>query len=158
MFDPKFGAMKPEGSLGLIYLAATLRENDYEVKVLDTAVGNENYTLEETFYNEVKQSNGMIRIGMKIEDILREIEHYDVIGITSIFTAQTRMVEEVVRAIKREYEEKIVLLGGVNARNQRERFFLAGADLICLSEAEKTIIEIANVLDSGKKDFSKMLH
>ena len=156
MFDPKFGAMKPEGSLGLIYLAATLRENDYEVKVLDTAVGNENYTLEETFYNEVKQSNGMIRIGMKIEDILREIEHYDVIGITSIFTAQTRMVEEVVRAIKREYEEKIVLLGGVNARNQRERFFLAGADLICLSEAEKTIIEIASVLDTGKKDFSKI--
>ena len=35
-------------------------------------------------------------------------------------------------------------------------FFDAGADLICLSEAEETIIDIAKVLEKGEKDFSKI--
>ena len=45
----------------------------------------------------------MIRVGMKIKDILNEAKSYDVVGITSIFTAQTKMVEEVVTSIKQNY-------------------------------------------------------
>ena len=37
-----------------------------------------------------------------------------------------------------------------------ERFFGIGADLICLSEAEETIVEIGNILRAGSKDFSKV--
>lgn len=103
VFDPKFGAIKPESSLGLIYLASALRDRHFEVSILDATVGNDNYSLEETFYREEKQSNGMIRVGMKIKDILKEAESYDVVGITSIFTAQTKMVEEVVTSIKQNY-------------------------------------------------------
>ena len=156
VFDPKFGVVKPEGSLGLIYLASALRDNDFNVEVLDATVGNENYTLEETFYKEQKQPNGLVRVGMDIKDILNESKPFDVIGLTSIFTAQTRMVEEVISSIKSKYPEKIILLGGVNARNQMERFFSIGADLICLSEAEETIVEIGNILRAGSKDFSKV--
>ena len=54
VFDPKFGAIKPEGSLGLIYLASALRDQHFEVSILDASVGNDNYSLEETFYSEEK--------------------------------------------------------------------------------------------------------
>jgi radical SAM superfamily enzyme YgiQ (UPF0313 family) len=156
IFDKRFGAIKPEGSLGLIYLASALRNKDFEVTILDASVGNNNYTLEETFFNEKVQPNGLVRVGMSIEDILGEVVDYDVIGISSIFTAQTRMVEEVVAEIKREYPDKIIILGGVNAKSQMSLFFNAGADLICLSEAEETIVEIAELLRKGERDFSKI--
>ena len=156
VFDPKFGAIKPEGSLGLIYLASALRDRNFEVSILDATVGNDNYSLEETFFREEKQPNGMVRVGMRIIDILKEVESYDVVGITSIFTAQTRMVEEVTTSIKKNYPDKLIILGGVNARHQMQRFFNAGTDLICLSEAEETIIKIGDLLKAGKRDFSKI--
>ena len=105
IFDKSFGAIKPEGSLGLIYLASALRDKNFQVNLLDATVGNENYTLEETFYREQKQSNGMVRVGMRIKDIIKEVKYFDVIGLTSIFTAQTRMVEDVVSAIKQNYPD-----------------------------------------------------
>ena len=155
-FDKRFGAIKPEGSLGLIYLASALRNKDFEVSILDASVGNDKYTLEETFFNEKIQPSGLVRVGMSIKDILSEVVDYDVIGISSIFTAQTRMVEEVVIAIKQEYPDKIIILGGVSARSQMSLFFNAGADLICLSEAEETIVEIGELLRKGERDFSKI--
>ena len=66
------------------------------------------------------------------------------------------MVEDVVYAIKQNYPDKLIILGGVNARSQMQRFFNIGVDLICLSEAEKTIIDIGDVLRTGSKDFSNI--
>ena len=54
VFDPKFGTIKPESFLGLIYLASALRDRHFEVSILDATVGNDNYSLEETFYREEK--------------------------------------------------------------------------------------------------------
>ena len=156
IFDKTFGAIKPEGSLGLIYLASALRNKDFEVSILDATVGNDNYTLEETFYNEKIQPNGLVRVGMNIKDILSEVVDYDVIGISAIFTAQTRMVKEVVQAIRNTYPKKLIILGGGNAKAQMQFFFDAGADLVCLSESEETIIDIAKILEKGKRDFSKI--
>ena len=110
IFDKRFGAIKPEGSLGLIYLASALRNKDFEVSILDASVGNDDYTLEETFFNEKIQPNGLVRVGMNIKDILSEVVNYDVIGISSKFTAQTRMVEEVVTEIKSVHRPLIVEL------------------------------------------------
>ena len=60
-FDKRFGAIKPEGSLGLIYLASALRNKDFEVSILDASVGNDDYTLKETFYNE----KDLIKVNMR---------------------------------------------------------------------------------------------
>ena len=156
IFDKSFGAIKPEGSLGLMYLAGALRDKNYPVTILDTTVGNNKYTLKETFYNEITLPDGMIRVGMSIEDIIKEVKDYDVIGISSIFTAQTRMVKEVVQAISNTYPKKLIILGGGNAKAQMQLFFDAGADLVCLSESEETIIDIAKIFEKGERDFSKI--
>lgn len=153
-FNPFLGAVKPEASLGILYLAAALRDAGFYVRILDCCLGNEKYALEESFYREVKLDNGMVRIGLAPENIVNEAADYDVLGISSIFTPQTRMVEETVKLLSRTYPEKLIIMGGINARTQMKRFFDAGADLICLSEAERTIVEIGNVLRAGSRDFS----
>ena len=40
---------KPDGSLGLLYLAGALRQAGFEVKILDISVGNEKDDLKDTF-------------------------------------------------------------------------------------------------------------
>ena len=155
-FDLRFGAVKPEASLGNLYLAGALRDGGFDVNILDCCLGNERYSLEQSFYHQTSLPNGMVRIGMAPEDILCEIAGYDVIGISSIFTPQTYMVEEIVRLISQNYPEKLIIMGGINARTQMKRFFNAGAHLICVSEAEKTIIDIGNVLRRGSRDFSNV--
>lgn len=164
--DPKFLLMyppqqflpadsfKPDGSLGLLYVAGTLRKHGYEVALLDACVGNERYTLEETFYQTVEMPNGLVRIGMTLEQISREIAPYDVIGITNLFTFQTSRVIEVVEHIKKTEPDKLIVLGGNNARHMADRFLAAGVDIVCLTEAESTILDIAAHLRLGTRDFS----
>lgn len=152
-FDAKSG-VKPEGSLGLLYIAGALRDAEFEVRVLDCCVGNEKYSLEQSFFRQVQLNDGMMRVGMSLQDILQEVSGYDIIGISSIFTPQTRMVEETVRSISQTYPEKLIVLGGINARSQMARFFDAGAHLICISEAEQTITEIGKIIRKDSMDFS----
>ena len=137
---------KPDGSLSLPYVAGSLRRAGYGVKILDLSVGGEKDQLKDTFFHPTPLDSGLIRVGMSHERIAEEIVDYDVIGISSIFTTQTSMVLETIRLIKRLDPNKVVIAGGVNARNLRDRFFAAGVDIIVLSEAELTILEIAEAL------------
>ena len=154
--DSTYGSIKPEASLGNLYLAGALRDEGFQVNILDCCLGNDRYDLSQSFNRQVALPNSMIRFGMAPEDILKEADPYDVIGISSIFTRQTYMVEDVVKLISKEYPEKLIILGGINARTQLKRFFEAGANLICISEAEKTIVEIGNILRRGIRDFSSL--
>lgn len=154
-FAPK-DTVKPDGSLSLPYIAGALREAGFEVKILDTCVGNKKDHLKDTFYHPVRLSSGLIRVGMSRARIAEEVEGYDVIGVTSIFTFQTSMVLELVRLIKEVDPKKLVVAGGVNARYLAERFFDSGVDVVCLSEGEKTIVEIGNKLRHGSWDFSSI--
>ena len=147
-------SVKPDGSLSLPYVAGALRDSNFEVTILDASVGNEKDDLKDTFYSPEPLNNGLIRVGVSKERIAQEIADYDVIGITSIFTTQTSMVLELIRFIKEVDPSKLVVTGGVNARYLAERFFASGADIICLSEAEQTIVQIGNVLRVGSRDFS----
>jgi radical SAM superfamily enzyme YgiQ (UPF0313 family) len=144
---------KPDGSLSLPYLAGALREAGYDVKILDVSVGDDDQTLEETFFRTEFLPSGLIRCGMSWETIAHKIADFDVIGISSIFTTQTTMVLDLIRFVKSVDPNKLVVAGGVNSRNMRSRFFAAGADLIALSEAERTVVDIGESL-RGKKQMS----
>jgi anaerobic magnesium-protoporphyrin IX monomethyl ester cyclase len=144
---------KPDGSLSLPYLAGALREAGFQVALLDISVGNEKDDLQQTFFNPVALPSGLFRLGMSENRVLEEAARYDVICISSIFTAQTRMVLDTVRLIKKAFPEKLIVAGGVNARSLAPRFFDAGVDLIALSEGDRTIVEIGAVLRQGSRDF-----
>lgn len=137
---------KPDGSLSLAYLAGALRDAGYEVALLDCTVGFDSSPLEKSFFNIETQPNGLRRVGMPTEAILQVVESYDVVGLSSIFTPQTTPCLDLVAQINSRYPDKLILAGGVNARSMRKRFFAAGVDLIAISEAETTVVRIAQML------------
>ena len=152
--DPTYGVVRPEVSLGNLYLAAVLEQEGFEVDILDCCIGNERHSMEESFNRVTPLAGNVVRIGLSPETMVKEIADYDVIGISSIFTPQTYMVEELVRLASGAYPDKLIIMGGINARTQMQKFFDAGAHLICISEAERTILRIGNLLRQGSRDFS----
>jgi hypothetical protein len=91
---------------------------------------------------------------MSADAIAKKIEPYDVVGISSIFTAQTSRVIEMVKLVKAVAREKLVVVGGGNARHLSTRFFEAGADIICMSEGETSITRLAEAFRGGTDDWS----
>jgi len=143
---------RPDGSLGLLYLASALEAQGIKIDLLDASVGDATKSLEQTFYRNVKQDNGLTRIGMSFEEIAHYVTagNYDFIGISSIFTPQTRMVIETARAIKKALPDIKIYAGGVNARALKERFLESGMfEGICLSEGENIFFRM---IEAGAQD------
>ncbi|MCK4765246.1 MAG: B12-binding domain-containing radical SAM protein [Candidatus Aminicenantes bacterium] len=142
--------IRPEGTLGIPYLHASLKQAGYYVDILDTCVGNRQDSLDDTFYKQRKISENIVRIGLSESRILAEVEKYDIIGISSIFTQQTECVFDMSNLIRKHFPGKILLAGGVNARNLKEHFFNNSFDIVFLSEAEKSIVQVVSYFRSGK--------
>ena len=147
---------KPNGSLAYPMLGGALLEQNIDTKVFDACVGNDKDNLKEVFYKQTKLPSGMLRTGVSSKRILDEISDSDIIGITSIFSHQETMVLDTARLIKNAFPEKILVTGGVNARNRVKKFFSNGFDIICTSESEKTIVEIVRQVEKGTNDFSSI--
>lgn len=142
---------RPDGSLGILYLAGALRQEGIEVDVLDASVGSDQDNIKDTFFRRVKQPNGLTRIGMTIERIREFVAQgkYNIVGISSIFTPQTSMVLKTARAIKDVSSGIFVIAGGVNAQALAPRLLVSKAiDLIIISEAEKTIVSVVRAWQS----------
>lgn len=137
---------RPDGSLGPLYLAGALERAGFEADILDASVGSAEDNLEDTFYRSVMQPNGLIRIGMSQERIKEFIADglYNIVGINSNFTPQTRMALEVAKAAKDLNPDILVVAGGVNARNMPDRFLKDSlVDVICSTEGESIFVRIA---------------
>ncbi|BCB88541.1 hypothetical protein Psuf_058540 [Phytohabitans suffuscus] len=146
---------KPNGSLAYPNLAGALRAHGVDVGIFDACVGADGDPLEEMFAKPVPMPNGFLRTGVSDERILEVVADADIVGITSIFTDHETMVLRCARLIREAYPEKILVSGGVNARSRLSRFVAAGFDAVCLSEGERTIVEIVEaVRRSPRPDFS----
>lgn len=134
---------KPDGSLGLPYLAGALRQAGHEVAILDCATGRDGDDLGETFARREPLSTGLVRIGMSDERIVREVAGWDAVGITSIFTAQSSRALCLVQLLRAAYPALKIWAGGVNARFFKAEFLAAGCDAVCLTEGEGAVVELA---------------
>lgn len=148
--------VKPNGSLAYPMLGGALIEKGIEVAVFDATVGNASDALDQVFYRSTELPSGLYRTGVSDARILEEVADADIVGLTSIFSDQETMVLATARLIKQAYPEKLIVSGGVNARHRLEKFFANGIDVICLSEAERTIVAIADRAGRGERDFSSV--
>jgi anaerobic magnesium-protoporphyrin IX monomethyl ester cyclase len=146
---------KPNGSLAYPQLAAALNQHGVETSIFDACVGGEGDDLDFIFNNPTQMASGLWRTGVTDEKILAEVRDADIIGLTSIFTDQETMVLQMAKLIKDHFPEKLILAGGVNARARRHRFLTHGVDLVCLSEADRTITDITDAWQNGG-DFSNI--
>ena len=60
-------------------MASILRDNQYDVKVLDTITGDNVNELDDVFYNHKKIADNKFRAGMSIEKIIDRVKDYNVI-------------------------------------------------------------------------------
>ncbi|MFL6128913.1 MAG: cobalamin-dependent protein, partial [Mycobacteriales bacterium] len=142
--------IRPDSSLGLPYLYAALAAAGFEVSLLDTSIGRpDRDRLADTFYRRTplpEISPDHFRIGMTPERILEEVEDFDVVAVSSIFTQQTSRCLEIGRLVKQAYPDKILIAGGVNARSLKSVFFDHGYDVVFVSESEKPLVAFASFL------------
>ncbi len=136
---------RPDGSLGPLYLAGALRNAGFTVEILDASVGANGDSLRETFFRRSLQPNGLTRIGMTPERLQEYFiqGNYDIVGISSNFTPQTRMALEVAKIAKEVNQNTLVIAGGVNARALSDRFLASHlVDVIVLTEGEKIVVDL----------------
>lgn len=134
---------RPDGSLGLLYIAGAVRDQGIDVKAIDCTVGTVKDSLADTFRNPRELDSGLFKIGMSDERLAEEIAQADVIGVTSIFTPQTKMVWHLAEIINEVNPQALKVIGGVNARS-RPDWFLDKFDVIALSEGEKAIVDLVD--------------
>ena len=148
--------VKPNGSLAYPYLGGALRDIGVEVRIYDACVGDSSDNLDDFFNKSIQLPSGMIKTGVSDERILEVAKNHDAVGITSIFSQQETQVLHCAKIIKKHYPEKILFSGGVNAKSRSSNFFDAGFDIICTSESESTIQQIAKILQKGSRDFTSV--
>ena len=147
---------KPNGSLAYPYLGGALRDIGVAADVYDACVGNDKDNLDDFFNKSTPLPSGMMRTGVKDERILEVVSQYDVVGITSIFSQQETQVLNCAKLIKKHFPNKLLFSGGVNAKSRSSIFFAAGFDIICTSEAESTLQQIAKILQKDSRDFTSV--
>lgn len=118
----------PQPSIGIAYIAAVLRDNGYDVKVVDAYVNQ--YTLEE------------------IMDIVNRYAP-DIIGM-SVLTPSADVVYEISKNIRIAFPDMKIVMGNMHASLFAEEILLQNyADYIVHREGEMTMAELMDALKNN---------
>ena len=146
---------RPDGSLGLLYIAGALRSAGFDVSLLDMCVGDLDDSPETAFYNRQSIDEDTVRVGISEQNLETKLQSSDVIAVTSIFTMNTQQALEVAKVAKNTSNAPLTIAGGGNARSFYELFLSSGYDVVVFGEGEQTIVDVCKAWD-GTKDFSSV--
>jgi anaerobic magnesium-protoporphyrin IX monomethyl ester cyclase len=125
--------------LGLAYIAAALRNADFEIQIVD-AVGEGPDT-------RTNYCKGYL-VGMRFEQIVDRIPNEaDIIGITVVFTHEWPAVVRLIDLIRGRFPDAAIVIGGEHVTSLPEFSLLTSkADIAVLGEGEETIVELVRAL------------
>lgn len=138
--------INPLPPLGLGYIAAVLKNQGLEVKIVDTLMMG--------WKNRVFVRDNIIKVGLSFEDIRKIIEDYapDMIGVNSMFTKQRQNAHEIYRLVKSIDSNIITVAGGAHPSVMPDLVLSDdNVDYVVLGEGEKTILDILDIIE-GRKD------
>jgi anaerobic magnesium-protoporphyrin IX monomethyl ester cyclase len=124
-----YGGLKefsnPSPSIGLAYIASLLRENQYDVSILDAYVNK--FSIDETVAEIVKVKP-------------------DVLGV-SVLTTSAHITEEIVTQIRNLLPGILIVMGNLHASMFAEELLTKKhADIIVHQEGEYTMLEVVNAI------------
>ncbi|MFC1699005.1 B12-binding domain-containing radical SAM protein [Candidatus Omnitrophota bacterium] len=144
ILDTEFKSCHPP--LGLAYLAAALRER-HELKVLDA--------LAEGFDRErAGEEKGYLTYGLSYEEIREEIRAFnpEVIGVSSLFSAQARNVHRIFALAKELNSAVITIAGGAHpSAMPKEVLGDKNIDYVIIGEGEQTATELLERIEKKKE-------
>jgi len=129
--------------LGLMCLAAYLREHRKEVEIFDAFQGRENVLDEGQFYWS----------GLRREEIREKILEAkpSLVGITSMFTMHSKGAHDVAKIVKGICRETLVILGGSHPSALPEWVLEdENIDMVVIGEGEVTLLEIMEKHEKGE--------
>ena len=135
-----FGVTPP---LGLAYLASVAEKNGHHVRIIDTIAEG---------YNLRCYKNGQIRIGLKADDIRKEIEkfHPDLVGITCPFSLMDNEMRFVASLVKNVDRNIPVVVGGAHPSSMPEHVIRdPNIDFLVVGEGEGTFLDLVKRIDEG---------
>lgn len=139
--------------LGLAYLAAGLRDNGYEVSVLDMLAEG---------YNEERYTEQFVYYGLTTESAVARIAAFkpDIIGISILFSNLAAESFRLVEAFKRHFPDIKILLGGHHPSAMPAKVMeRPDVDYVLVGEADSTLLELCDALNGkGDIDGVKGLH
>lgn len=133
--------------LGLLYLGAVLKENNYEVDILDS-------TCEGYFNTETK--GDYITYGLTDKEIIERIKASkpDIVGISSMFSAHQHNAIHHCDLVKSIDKDIVVILGGIHpSLFPEESINNKSVDFVIMGEGEERLIKLLKMLEEGKTDF-----
>jgi len=136
--------------IGLAYLASALREDGFEVKIIDCLVEG---FLEGRDYGEDK-----IRYGFSDQEIEKAIRDYtpDAVGVSCLFSAKVYDMLNVCKIAKKISPDIITIAGGAHPTTSfNEVLKDKNLDFVILGEGERSILELTWALN-GKGDLAKI--
>ncbi len=129
--------------LGLACLAAFLEQNGYEVKILDVA--NEGY-------DNVTENGDFVTYGLENEKIKEKILEFkpQIIGVSGIFSTQSKNMEEVFQLVK-EIDPSIITLAGGSHPTYTIKEMLNNDNInyVIMGESELPMLQFLNTLNYG---------
>lgn len=124
--------------MGLLYLAASLKQCGHEPIIIDSVVEAPNNT-----YSMGDNIGGR---GLNFTDIIARIpDNVALIGITNLFSFAFPLVRELTKEIKKVYPAIPVVVGGAHpSATPLETVSEPSIDFVVISEGDKTIVELAD--------------
>jgi len=127
--------INPYPPLGLGYIAATLKQMDIEVKIVDCYLEGKEWGCKISWDDETDLIGipWMSGNSAAISQYIYEFKP-DMIGITQMFSRQTRIIDNILNNIKTNFPEIITVLGGAHAsampeyclQNENIDYFIIG--------------------------------
>lgn len=127
--------------LGIGYIASYLEKNKINVKILDI--------LAEGFEIETEMPDRFVRFGLSEKDIIKWIKNFkpDVIGITCMFTTQSKSLHDLAKVIKSNLPKIMIVAGGIHPSScSIEVMSDENIDFVVKGEGEETILELVKAL------------
>lgn len=128
--------------LGLMYLAAFLRERGIQVEIFDAFLG----------IKSKSSGGGFFKSGLsegKIKDKITEFKP-DIIGVTSMFTMHSKGAHDVARIAKEVSGDILVVFGGSHVCALPDIVLQdSNVDIVVIGEGEETLLEIVNRFACG---------
>lgn len=122
--------------LGLMSLAAYVREHGHDVRILDALRGNGYYESGDGFFKSGLTDN-------ELRSAFRAMPRPDLVGITSMFTMHSRGVHDTAAVVKAVWPNVLTVVGGSHASALPEWVLEdANVDLVVRGEGELTLMEI----------------